>query len=151
MNCPRCATEDVKVLDSRDAEGGHAVRRRRECERCHHRFTTYERIERPRLLVIKKDHSRQPFNREKVSHGIWRALEKRPVSQEQVDQILDELEEHFASRGEPEIPSRDIGEAVMEKLKSIDDVAYIRFASVYRSFKDVDSFKKELRALEHES
>lgn len=148
MRCPRCNSDSIKVLDSRDAQGGHAVRRRRACEKCGHRYTTYERIERPKLIVVKKDQMRETFNRDKVAHGIWRALEKRPVSQEKVDQLLDELEEQLASNGEQEVPSTEIGEIVMEKLKSLDDVAYIRFASVYRSFTDAASFKKELKKLE---
>lgn len=147
MICPKCSAESVKVLDSRDAEGGHVVRRRRECEGCQHRFTTYERLEKPKLIVVKKDKTREPYNREKVAHGIWRALEKRPVSQAQVDQLLDELQEQWAQEGNDEVESEKIGEAVMERLKDLDDVAYIRFASVYRSFKDVESFQKELSAL----
>jgi len=150
MVCPRCGSNRIKVLDSRDAEGGHAVRRRRECEGCGHRYTTYERLERPKLIVVKKDHTREPYRREKVAHGIWRALEKRPISQEKVDQVLDELEERLVSRGEKEVPSREIGELVMAELKNLDEVAYIRFASVYRSFKDVESFKQELNKLESE-
>lgn len=148
MNCPKCNTADVKVLDSRDAEGGHVVRRRRACEQCQNRFTTYERLEKPKLIVVKRDHIREPYVRDKIAHGLWRALEKRPVTRDQVEQLLDELEEQLVTKGETEIQSREIGEMVMDRLRTLDEVAYIRFASVYKSFKDIASFRKELSSLE---
>jgi len=131
------------VLDSRDAHEGRVVRRRRECPKCSRRFTTFERIETTNLIVIKKDGARESYSREKLERGIWKACEKRPVTQEQIDQMLNELEEKWSSIGK-EIDSKIIGEGVMEYLRRIDEVAYIRFASVYRQFKDLESFKKEL-------
>lgn len=146
MICPKCKHSETHVLDSRDTHEMREIRRRRECEKCEHRFTTFERIETANFIVIKKDDSRQTYNREKLEHGIWRACEKRPVTQEQVNKLLNDLEEELANFGK-EIHSRDIGEKVMDKLKKVDDVAYIRFASVYRHFKDLESFKKELQKL----
>lgn len=146
MICPKCKNGETHVLDSRDTHESREIRRRRECMKCHFRFTTFERVESSNYIVIKKDNSRQTYDRKKIEHGIWRACEKRPVTQEQVDQVLNELEEDLGNFGK-EIHSRDIGEKVMDKLKKIDDVAYIRFASVYRHFKDLESFKKELQRL----
>jgi transcriptional repressor NrdR len=147
MICPRCDSERLKVLDSRDAAGKRAVRRRRECTACSYRFTTYERIERPRLIVVKKDKTREPYRREKVEEGVWRALEKRPVTQEQVEELLDGIEEELVAHSREEVMSTHIGELVMNQLRDLDEVAYIRFASVYRSFTDVASFKRELNEL----
>ncbi len=143
MTCPTCKYNDTRVLDSRDAHEGRVVRRRRECPKCSRRFTTFERIETTNLIVIKKDGARESYSREKLERGIWKACEKRPVTQEQIDQMLNELEEKWSSIGK-EIDSKIIGEGVMEYLRRIDEVAYIRFASVYRQFKDLESFKKEL-------
>lgn len=133
-------------MDSREAMSGAEIRRRRECEKCNFRFTTFEQIETANFLVIKKDGSREPYNREKIEKGIWKACEKRQVTEEQVSRVLESLETRWMSLGK-EIPSRVIGEDVMEQLKELDEVAYIRFASVYRHFKDLESFKKELAKL----
>ena len=146
MICSKCKHTDTRVLDSRDTNEHRAIRRRRECQKCKHRFTTFERLETTNFVVIKKDNSRQTYNREKLERGIWRACEKRPVSQEQVDQVLNELEQEWTNYGK-EIPSKIIGEGIMDKLRGLDDVAYIRFASVYRHFKDLESFKKEVHKL----
>ena len=146
MICPKCKHEDTRVLDSRDTHEKKEIRRRRECAQCHHRFTTFERIETANFIVIKKDNARESYDRDKVERGVWRACEKRPVSQEQVDKLLNELEEDLANHGK-EVNSKLIGEAIMEKLKKLDEVAYIRFASVYRHFGDLESFKKELQRL----
>lgn len=134
------------MLDSRDTHEKREIRRRRECPKCSYRFTTFERIETANFIVIKKDNSRENYDREKVQKGIWKACEKRPVTQEDVDRILNELEEELSNHGK-EINSVMIGEAIMEKLKKLDEVAYIRFASVYRHFRDLESFKKELQKL----
>jgi transcriptional repressor NrdR len=149
MICPKCQHNDTRVLDSRETDGHKAVRRRRECSQCEHRFTTFERPETTKFLIIKKDGTRESYDREKVERGIWKACEKRKVTEEQVRKILNELEEKWAKIGK-EVPSKIIGEGLMEALKELDDVAYIRFASVYRQFKDIDSFKKELRKLSKE-
>lgn len=146
MICPSCKDPDTRVLDSRDSNEGRVVRRRRECAKCVRRFTTFERIETTNLIVIKKDGSREAYNREKLERGIWRSCEKRPVRQEQIDKMLNELEEQWGGLGK-EIESQTIGEGVMEHLRKIDEVAYIRFASVYRQFKDLESFKQELAKL----
>ncbi|PZR57548.1 MAG: transcriptional regulator NrdR [Candidatus Meridianibacter frigidus] len=147
MICPTCQKSETRVVDSRDDES--VVRRRRECldPRCKHRFTTYERMESPRLLVVKKDGRREQFNREKILSGLRRACEKRPVSESQMEAVAGELERALFSRGENEVPAAMIGEKLMEALKSLDKVAYIRFASVYRSFRDVESFQEELATL----
>ena len=146
MICPKCKNDGTHVLDSRETNAKKAIRRRRQCEACNYRFTTFERVENTNFIVIKKDGSREMYDREKLKKGIWRACEKRPVTQEQVEQILNVLEEDIALPGK-EIHSRDIGENLMEKLKKLDEVAYIRFASVYRRFRDLESFKKELQKL----
>lgn len=148
MKCPSCKKKNTRVLDSRESQGGMTIRRRRECANCKHRFTTFERVEHKSLIVIKKNDSREPYRREKVESGIWRACEKRPVTQQQVDDIITSLEDKWRSYGK-EIPSEMIGQHIMEELKKLDEVAYIRFASVYRHFKDVDSFKKELETLKN--
>ena len=146
MRCPKCKHLDSKVLDSRDTMEGREIRRRRECEKCEYRFTTFEAVETENFLVIKKDGSRQPYRREKLEKGIWKACEKRQVTQDQVAAILDELEMKWSALGK-EVASKMIGEDVMDALKKVDEVAYIRFASVYRHFKDLESFKKELAKL----
>lgn len=146
MKCPYCHHEETKVIDKRETEESLATRRRRECLICKKRFTTYERIETD-LIVIKKDNRREKFSREKIKSGILKAVEKRPVSIEQVDQIIDNIEATLKSKNSSEISSSLIGELVMRKLKSLDKVAYIRFASVYREFEDPSSFLEEIKVL----
>ena len=146
MICVKCQHTDTKVLDSRETDGQKAVRRRRECEKCKYRFTTFERPEMTNFIVVKKDGTRENYDREKVEKGIWRACEKRKVTQSQVDKTINELEEEWGNYGK-EVPSKIIGEGIMNKLRKLDEVAYIRFASVYRQFKDLDTFKKELQKL----
>lgn len=147
MKCPYCGTNDSKVIDSRPAEEGTTIRRRRECLSCKKRFTTYEVIERMPLVVIKRDGSRQSFDKIKLINGMVRACEKRPVTLSQLEAIADSIEQELQSGVEREISSSDIGEMVMVRLKDVDEVAYIRFASVYRSFKDINSFMDELKRL----
>jgi transcriptional repressor NrdR len=142
MNCPFCGHTDSKVIDSRDSEGG--IRRRRECLKCHGRFTTYERPQRPSLFVIKKDRRREEFNKDKLLSGIRKACEKRPLESNAVDRLADDIETELYQQGKTEIPTSVIGDMVMEKLKALDYIAYIRFASVYREFKDVTDFKREV-------
>ncbi len=144
MNCPKCKSEKIKVIEKRDVEGEQLIRRRRECEACGFRFTTYERLEVASLVVIKKDKSRQPFLREKLGDGIRKALEKRPISEVQINDFISSLEEDLRAQGKTEIESKEIGDLVLKRLKTLDDVAYLRFASVYKSFDDIASFKKEL-------
>lgn len=145
--CPTCRKSETRVVDSRDDE--NVVRRRRECldPRCKHRFTTYERMEAPRLFVVKKDGRREQFSREKILAGLRRACEKRPVSESQMEAVAADLERDLFARGESEVPSTTIGEKLMEALRNLDKVAYIRFASVYRQFRDVESFQEELATL----
>ena len=147
MKCPYCGTNDSKVIDSRPAEEGTTIRRRRECLACKKRFTTYEVIERMPLVVIKRDGSRQSFDKIKLINGMVRACEKRPVTLSQLEAIADSIEQDLQSGVEREISSSDIGEMVMVRLKDVDEVAYVRFASVYRSFKDINSFMDELKRL----
>lgn len=147
MRCPFCNKEDTKVIDSRPADEQNAIRRRRECISCLKRFTTYERLETFPVLVIKKDDTREPFDREKVEAGILRACHKRPVSTEQVTSIIDDLENQIFTSGKKEIHVNVIGEFVMDRLQEMDPVAYVRFASVYREFKDVDTFAEEITKL----
>jgi len=146
MLCPKCKKSETRVIDSRDTNEGREVRRRRECEKCGFRFTTFEQIETSNFIVIKKDGSREPYQRQKIESGIWKSCEKRPVTEAQVEALLNNLEDGWSSLGK-EIPSKLIGEHLMEALKTLDEVAYIRFASVYRQFKDVESFKAELSKL----
>ena len=145
--CPTCRKSETRVVDSRDDET--VVRRRRECldPRCKHRFTTYERMEAPRLYVVKKDGRREQYSREKVLSGLRRACEKRPISDSQLESTAADVERELFARGESEVPATLVGEKLMEALKALDPVAYIRFASVYRSFRDVESFREELSAL----
>ncbi len=147
MKCPYCKKENDKVIDSRAANEGMVIRRRRECEVCGRRYTTYERIEEIPLFVIKKDHRREPYDRAKALAGIYKACEKRPVSLEDQDKIADELEKNLHEKYEKEVPSREIGEYIMQRLAKIDQIAYVRFASVYREFQDVSHFMKELKLL----
>ncbi|MFD1466362.1 transcriptional regulator NrdR [Lapidilactobacillus mulanensis] len=147
MQCPRCHHNSLKVVDSRPADEGRAIRRRRECENCNYRFTTFERIEQTPLLVVKKDGTREEFNREKIMRGLVRAAEKRPITMDQMTEIVDKIEHDIRQTGENEIRSEDIGELVMKYLAAVDDVAYIRFASVYRQFKDMNVFMKEVQEM----
>jgi len=142
MKCVYCGCEDSKVLDSRGTEESNSIRRRRECLNCGKRYTTYETIETVPILVIKKDGSRQPFNIEKVKSGMIKACEKRPVSMAQIDQMAGEIEKQIQNSLTQEISSQEIGELIMDKLKKVDEIAYVRFASVYRQFKDVTNFIK---------
>ena len=147
MKCPFCGYTESKVIDSRPAEEGATIRRRRECLACGKRFTTFEIIERLPLVVVKRDGSRQSFDKVKLINGMVRACEKRPVSLQTLEQIADEIEQELQSNLEREIRTVDVGEMVMERLKDIDEVAYVRFASVYRSFKDINTFMEELSKL----
>jgi transcriptional repressor NrdR len=144
MKCSQCAAADTKVIESRDVAEGEAIRRRRECINCQYRFTTYERIERPQLIVIKKSGARELFNRDKLLAGLYRAAEKTPVSNLQLEQLLSRVEDKLYACGDNEISSTRIGEFVMNELAQLNEVAYVRFASVYRRFKDIASFEKEL-------
>lgn len=147
MHCPFCQSDDTKVLDSRQIEGGAAIRRRRECDVCNKRFTTYEKYEEFQLIVVKKDGRRETFSRQKLLSGLLKACEKRPVSTEQLETMVSEIERQLRDVNEREIPSELIGEAVMSKLYETDEIAYIRFASVYRQFKDIQKFMEELDQL----
>lgn len=146
MKCPQCKGKHTRVLDSRETNDSTAIRRRRECQDCKNRYTTFERVEYNNLIVIKRNEAREPYVREKVEKGVWRACEKRPVTQAQIDNIIKQLEEKWRNYGK-EIPSELIGEGIMDALKELDEVAYIRFASVYRHFKDIETFQKELEQL----
>lgn len=148
MHCPFCAADDTKVIDSRLVAGGSQVRRRRECGECEERFTSYESAELLMPHVVKSNDVREPFNEEKLRAGLKKALEKRPVSAEQVEEAIDQMKHRLRSSGEREIPSRDIGEAVIDALRDLDMVAYVRFASVYRQFEDISAFRDELDKLE---
>lgn len=151
MRCPFCSFPETKVVDSRPTEEGQAIRRRRECINCNRRFTTYEKIEEIPLMVVKKDGNRQSFDRNKILNGIIKACEKRPVSMDKIESLVDEIEKNLYNSMEKEVTSTAIGEMVMNKLKDIDHVAYVRFASVYREFKDLNSFMEELKNLLDES
>ena len=146
MQCPYCNHENTKVTDSRDT-GIYSIRRRRECLDCKRRFTTYEHIELSPIYVVKKDGKREPYDKQKIKKGVMKALEKRPVSQEQIETILENIEEKIRRAGQEEIQSNMIGEYVMNELKELDQVAYIRFASVYRSFADITFFEEEVKKL----
>ena len=147
MKCPFCNAEDTKVIDSRPADDNTAIRRRRQCESCGQRFTTYEKVETIPMMVIKKDNSRVPYDRSKIEAGIVRSCHKRPISTQQINQIVDEIENEIFSNNEREVPTSQIGELVMQKLKAVDQVAYVRFASVYREFKDVSIFMDEIKKI----
>ena len=145
MKCPFCGHDDTRVIDSRPTEDNNSIRRRRVCDECGKRFTTYEKIETIPLMVLKKGNIRETYDRSKIEAGIVRACHKRPISAEQISRLVDSIETEIFSKEDKEIPSRVIGEFVMEKLKDLDAVAYVRFASVYREFKDVDTFMDELK------
>ncbi len=147
MNCPYCQHPDSRVIDSREAKEGETIRRRRECDACHKRFTTYERIEELLPMVVKKDGRREPFDRMKILSGIQKACEKRPIPQEKIETVVDRVERGLQELGEKEIPSSVIGERIMRELHALDHVAYVRFASVYREFKDLNQFMNELKGL----
>lgn len=147
MKCSNCHSKSSKVLDSRPIEEGRAIRRRRECEECGYRFTTFERIEEPPLIVVKKDGTRQEFSRDKLIRGLIKACEKRPVPLEEIERIALDVERKIRNIGTSEIESKEIGELVMDLLIEVDDVAYVRFASVYRQFRDVSNFFDELKEL----
>lgn len=147
MKCPFCGYLDSKVVDSRPTEDGSSIRRRRECLECHKRFTTFEVMESLPVVVIKKDGSRQSFDRNKLLNGMIRACEKRPVSLETMEKMVDEIEQILQNELNREVPSAQIGEMVMDRLKDVDEVAYVRFASVYRQFKDISTFMSELNKL----
>ena len=147
MKCPYCGTNKDRVMDSRSAKGGRNIRRRRECLKCGKRFTTYEHIEEIPLMVIKKDSRREPFDRNKVLAGLIRACEKRPISMQKLERIVDNIERQIQKNFESEVKSSVIGELAMKHLHSLDQIAYVRFASVYRQFKDIKQFMKELKQL----
>ena len=147
MRCPFCDNQETKVIDSRRTEDGHAIRRRRECERCSRRFTTYEKVEEVILMVVKKDGSREAFDRRKIMNGIIKACEKRPVTVATMENMVDQIERGLNNMMEKEIESSFIGELIMDQLKDVDQVAYVRFASVYRQFTDVNTFVAEIEKL----
>jgi transcriptional repressor NrdR len=150
MKCPYCSYSESKVVDSRPTEEETAIRRRRECEKCAKRFTTYEKIEEVPLVIVKKDGSRELYQRGKIINGFLKACEKRPVSLKQIEEVVDEIEKELYNSMDKEIESKKIGEFVMKRLKLLDDVAYVRFASVYRQFKDLNTFVEELNKLINE-
>ena len=147
MRCPYCGNPDTRVIDSRPADDNYSIRRRRLCDDCGKRFTTYEKVETIPLIVIKKDNAREQYDRSKIEAGVLRACHKRPISVNQINQLVDEVETEIFNREEKEIPSTLIGEIVMDKIKNLDSVAYVRFASVYREFKDVNTFMSELKKM----
>ena len=147
MKCPFCSSENTRVIDSRPADDNNSIRRRRMCDECGKRFTTYEKVESMPLIVIKKDNNREQYDRAKIEAGVLRACHKRPISANDINKLIDEVETEIFSREEKEIPSDEIGEIVMDKIKDLDDVAYVRFASVYREFKDVNTFMSELKKM----
>jgi len=147
MKCPYCNNPNTRVIDSRPSDESNSIRRRRQCDECSRRFTTYEKIETIPLVVIKKDNNREPYDRSKIEAGVFRSCHKRPISIDQINAVIDEIETQIFNLEEKEVPSHVIGEMVMEKLKDLDPVAYVRFASVYREFKDVNTFMEELKKL----
>ena len=150
MKCPFCGDQESKVVDSRHSEDGMSIRRRRECFNCQRRFTTYETVEILPIIVVKRDNSRQPFDRNKILNGMIRACEKRPVSSDDMENVVRDIEQIIQNSLEREVTSERIGELVMERLKPLDEVAYVRFASVYRQFKDIHSFMQELNRIMEE-
>lgn len=144
MECPNCRQNSSRVIDSRPSDENRVIRRRRECENCGFRFTTFERVETTPLLVIKNDGTREPFSRKKILHGVMAAAQKRPITSEQFEQLVDHVENMIRQQGISEISSKKIGQLVMDELAELDDVAYIRFASIYREFKDMSSFMKTM-------
>ena len=149
MKCPFCGNNDTSVIDSRPADDNTSIRRRRVCEKCGKRFTTYEKVETIPLIVIKKDNNREQYDRSKIEKGVLLSCHKRPVSADQIRELVDGVEKELFSREEREVASSEIGELVMKALKSLDSVAYVRFASVYKEFKDVDTFMEELKKLQN--
>ncbi|CAM3488599.1 MULTISPECIES: transcriptional regulator NrdR [Brevibacillus] len=147
MRCPFCEYNGTRVLDSRPFNNNKSIRRRRECEECERRFTTFEMVEESPLIIVKKDGTREEFSRDKVLRGLVRACEKRPVPLEVLENVVSDIEKELRNCGQPEVPSNDVGEKVMERLYHVDEVAYVRFASVYRQFKDISVFMKELEEL----
>ena len=147
MKCPFCSSENTRVIDSRPADDNSSIRRRRMCDDCGKRFTTYEKVETIPLIVIKKDNTREQYDRSKIEGGVLRACHKRPISVNEINQLVDDVETEIFNREEKEIPSSMIGEIVMDHLKALEAVAYVRFASVYREFKDVNTFMSELKKL----
>jgi transcriptional repressor NrdR len=147
MKCPFCGKDNTRVIDSRPADENNSIRRRRQCDECLRRFTTYEKVETIPLVVIKKDNNREPYDRSKIEAGVFRSCHKRPISVDQMTKLIDEVETQIFNREDKEIPSHVIGEMVMNKLKELDAVAYVRFASVYREFKDVSTFMDELKKI----
>ena len=145
MTCPFCGHSESKVVDSRTSSDGNAIRRRRECLSCERRFTTYEHVEEQRLMIIKKDGRREPFDRNKLLSGLVKACEKRPVSMETLERLVDKIEREISQRFDQEVPSKELGERVMKHLHALDPIAYVRFASVYREFKDAEQFVRELK------
>lgn len=147
MKCPFCGEENTKVIDSRPTDDNSSIRRRRQCEKCEKRFTTYEKLETIPLVIIKKDQTREPYDRSKIEQGIFRSCTKLPISVAQIGEIVDGIETEVFNLGEKEVPSQCIGEIVMERLKKINPVAYVRFASIYREFKDVNTFMDEIKKI----
>jgi len=147
MRCPKCGGNKSSVVDSRQAEDGNTIRRRRECEECQHRFTTYERVEERTLVVVKKDGTREQFSRDKIFNGIIRSAQKRPVSSDEIEEIVNRIEQKVRSQSDNEINSEYIGSLVMDELAELDEIAYVRFASVYRSFKDVGELESLLKQI----
>ena len=147
MKCPLCGEDDTRVIDSRPADENMSIRRRRQCDKCQKRFTTYEKVEAIPLVVIKKDQTREPYDRTKIEKGVFRSCHKRPISVPQMNHLVDQVEAKVFSKEEREIPSSYIGELVMRYLEELDAVAYVRFASIYREFKDVDTFMEELKKI----
>lgn len=147
MKCPFCSSENTRVIDSRPADDNNSIRRRRMCDECGKRFTTYEKVETIPLIVIKKDNNREQYDRAKIEAGVLRACHKRPISANDINKLIDEVETEIFAREEKELPSDEIGAIVMDKIKDLDDVAYVRFASVYREFKDVNTFMSELKKM----
>jgi len=148
MRCPKCGCQEDKVIDSRASREGSSIRRRRECSACRHRFTTYEQIERARLIVVKRDSRREEFSKDKLRAGLTRACQKRPVSQEAIEELVEKIAEELNNNYAGEVPARAIGARVMEGLRGLDAVAYVRFASVYRRFEEATEFVQEVRKLE---
>lgn len=147
MRCSQCQHDETRVIESRDVSDGEAIRRRRACDTCHFRFTTYERIERPQLIVVKNNGNRELFSREKLLAGLYRACEKTPVTSMQLENLVSDVEQCLHELGEQEVASSKIGEVVMERMAKLNEVAYVRFASVYRRFKDIAGFEKELKQI----
>lgn len=147
MKCPACGYNETKVIDSRLNTDGTSIRRRRECMKCQHRFTTYEYVEQVPLMVVKRDGRRQPFDRKRIINGLVKACEKRPVSVDKMEEVATQVERQIQKKYDREVESRDIGEMIMEKLAQLDEVAYVRFASVYRQFRDVNQFMSELKVI----